>query len=117
MTRWAPRSWLPVAGGYKKIAGALWPSLKSETAYARLKNALEETKAEKLALCEVMTIMRMARDNGDTSALRYIATELGFGLIEVDPKEEADDLTRQIAQSLDGINKRMARLEKLRERA
>lgn len=105
------------AGGYKKVAGALWPSLKSETAYARLKNALDDSKAEKLSLCEVMTILRMAADNGDASVIRYIAGEFGFGLVEVDPKEETAELQRQIADGLDALNKRMARLERLKERA
>lgn len=104
------------AGGYKKVAGLLWPSLKSETAYARLKNALDETKAEKLALCEVMNIMRMAADNGDSSAIRYIASEFGFGLVEIDPKEEGDEIQRQIAEGIDALNKRFARLERLQGR-
>jgi hypothetical protein len=104
------------AGGYKKVAGKLWPSLKSETAYARLKNALDETKAEKLALCEVMNILRMAAENGDSSVLSYVAGEFGFGLVEVNPKDEAVELQRQIADGMDALNKRFARLERVQGR-
>jgi hypothetical protein len=45
-----------------------------------------------------------------------MASEFGFGLVEVNPKDEAVELQRQIAEGMGTLNKWFARLERLQGR-
>jgi hypothetical protein len=44
---------------FKQVACALWPNLKPESAYARLKNCLNPEKDEKLDLSEIKLLCRV----------------------------------------------------------
>lgn len=84
-------------GGAKKVAEMLWPVLarsKPETAYTRLKHALNADKAEKLSPDEVLTIARAAADVGDWSIPQYIARELGCEFTAL-PRAEAKKRARK----------------------
>ncbi len=74
-------------GGAKRAAALLWPSMKPETAYTRLRHCLTEEFPEKLAPDEVMLLMRRARDAGDHSIIQYLGLELGYEVRPFDPNE------------------------------
>lgn len=44
--------------GFKKCAAHLWPDLKPETAYAKLKDCLESRGSERLKFGQVIELMR-----------------------------------------------------------
>lgn len=81
------------AKGFKAVAAALWPSLKQETAYARLKASLNPDKSEKLTLDEIAFICRFT---GRADPLFYLADELNFMRPEpLVPRDEAAHLLEQ----------------------
>ena len=75
------------AGGAKKVASKLWPSLDSTSANARLRAGLNPDHAQKLCLLEVLMILRLAMEAGDSSVMQYLARELGCELKVLSPAE------------------------------
>lgn len=87
---------------FKQVAGALWPTMKLDSAYARLKSCLNPTKDEKLSFSEVIFI---CRETGQLDPLFYACDELS--LHRPTPKAPADEkvelmlsIQRQQAQLL-----------------
>lgn len=87
---------------FKQVAAALWPSMKMDSAYARLKNCLNPTKDEKLSFSEVIFI---CRETGQLDPIFYACDELS--LHRPAPKAPADEkaelllsIQRQQAQLL-----------------
>lgn len=78
---------ISAAGGTKRVAEILWPALKRETAYTRLKHCLDPEKADKLSLGELLMIARLAREHGDHSIARYFGRDVGY---EIKPLADAD---------------------------
>jgi hypothetical protein len=79
------------AGGTKKVAELLWPTLKPETAYTRLKHCLDPDKADKLSLGEFFMIARLARAAGEHSIARYFGHDAGY---EFKPIADAENEKR-----------------------
>lgn len=86
----------------KAVASALWPSMKMDSAYARLKNSLRPDKDEKLSFAEVIFI---CRETGCFDPILYACDELS--LHRPTPKAPADEkvelmlsIQRQQAQLL-----------------
>jgi hypothetical protein len=101
-------------GGWKKAAGLLWPTMKPESAYARLKACVDDGKAEQLKLDEIVGLGRLARDAGDLSMARYLAAEWGLAEPVVrDPVDQADELRREVRDLLVAANQRLARIERV----
>lgn len=63
-------------GGYKNVAMWLWPHLKQETAYARLKNCFRDDKDERLSWEDRKRIMRRAHDAGCHDAMYRLCDDL-----------------------------------------
>jgi hypothetical protein len=68
----ALRSAIESGKGYKATAAYLWPSLKPETAYARIKACVNEDKAEKFAFSEIIALCNF---NGRFDPLMYACDE------------------------------------------
>lgn len=66
-----------VAGGVKRVAGKLWPTLSQSSAEARLRCCLNPDHAQKLDLNEFLAIAKLGRDCGDTGLCEFLARELG----------------------------------------
>lgn len=75
------------AGGTKRVAGKLWPTLDSTSATARLRSSLNPEHAQKLDPAELLAIARLGKDAGDNSLMDFLARELGY---EVKPLAPAD---------------------------
>lgn len=75
------------AGGWKVVAGKLWPAMKPEAAYTRLKHSLNEDRAEKLSPEEAMLVARLGRDAGCHAVMEFQARELGYELRPLTPAE------------------------------
>lgn len=74
-------------GGAKRASALLWPAMKPETAYTRLRHCLGEEFPEKLSPDEVLLLARHARTAGDHSVMQYLALELGYEVRPYDPDE------------------------------
>jgi hypothetical protein len=57
---------------WKQVAHHLWPSMKMDSAYAKLKNCLGESGDEKLGVGEALEIMRFC---GEYDLLYHLADE------------------------------------------
>lgn len=77
-------------GGYKKVGYMLWPNMKMESAYARLKNCLERDKPEKLAPDELATLVREGRKAGCHAIPEFMADDAGYD--RPNPKEPEDQI-------------------------
>jgi hypothetical protein len=105
-------------GGSKVVGVALWPAKGIEAAQRYLLSCLNADRAEKLSPAEVMYVMRMARDKGCHAGMQYTAATLSYSMpIPVEPKDEADDLRRQLLEMGKRLEAGFARLEKLEQRA
>lgn len=91
---------IQAVGGYKKVAGMLWPQLKIESAYARLKNCLRDDKDEKLDPSELLLIKRWARDEGARHTLDFELRECHCGPSQpIQPETELTQLLRDHARN------------------
>ena len=75
------------AGGVKKVAGSLWPSLDMASASSKLRSALSPDHAQKLCLTEFMLVWRLSKEAGDNSITNFCAREIGFEAVEIAPAE------------------------------
>lgn len=98
--------------GYKKTAMHLWPSMKPESAYARLKAATHNSDY-KLDMAEVMVLCTF---NGRYDPLYWLCDETMHGR---PAQRAASDVAKSIVAQLDetmvNATRLMARLEALRE--
>lgn len=78
----------------KVIASDLWPGLKMDTAYSRLRGCLNQDRPEKLTADEHLAIARLC---GEFDFLHYAAQELQHSRPEpVAPEDARDQLNRQV---------------------
>ena len=102
------------AGGVKKVSAALWPTLDTASATARLRGALNPDHAQKLCPLELMSIARLAKAAGDHSVMQYLARELGYADPQsVEPADQAQALDTEIRDLLTQVNARLARRERI----
>lgn len=68
------------AGGTKRVAGKLWPTLDHTSATARLRCCLNADHAQKLDPDELLAIARLGREAGADCVMQFLARELGYEL-------------------------------------
>lgn len=101
-------------GGHKKVAGMLWPVMKLDSAYARLKNCLRDDKAEKLEFCEIIQIIYWAKDFKSFATINYITDTGGFERAKPrDPEDAKDELKRAFIESVKYQQQILKRFEEL----
>jgi hypothetical protein len=93
------------AGGMKRVAAKLWPTLDSTSATARLRSSINIEHAQKLDPEELSMIVRLAKEAGDSSIMEYLAREHGYEIKPLAP-EEAKRQERRV--------RRLALLEELK---
>ena len=104
---------IQAAGGFKRVAGLLWPSLKPDSAYARLKACLDDGKAEKLTADEIFAIAKMAREKGCHAFAQFAGSELDYEFKPITPEDQAAELQREFiaaTNTLRAIGDRLTRL-------
>lgn len=100
---------------FKTVAQWLWRTRKAETAYARLKACLDDSKPEThLNPEELLAIKQKAAEFGGLATVRYEAQECSLTQpLRVEPEEELTRLLRERNRQLQESNRLQARLEKL----
>jgi hypothetical protein len=102
------------AGGFKKVAGVLWPSDSSGA--AKLRNALNPEQPHKLCPEEVLQIKRLAQEAGSTETIQFEAQQLGYVCTWIDPEDEAERIERENNEMLKRLIRNQERAESLRAR-
>jgi len=105
---------IAAAGGFKAVAGKLWPAENPTTAATKLRNAINPDQAQKLCPEEVMQIKRLAQLAGSTATIQYEAQQLGYAVTWIEPEDELERIERENNELLKALTKRMERAEQLR---
>jgi hypothetical protein len=105
------------AGGYKTVAGKLWPNMKQASAYARLKSCIDEHKDEKLDPEEVHSIAKLAKAaTGASSYLQYTGQELECEFTHIEPEDELTQMLRTYLDRDEQQARLKPRIDKLIEK-
>jgi hypothetical protein len=108
---------IAAAGGFKAVAGKLWPAESSTTAATKLRNSINPDQPHKLCPDEVLQIKRLAYEVGSTATVDYEAQQLGFQPTWIDPKDQAEELRRETRDLLAQVLRNQERLDRAEERA
>lgn len=102
-----------VLGGAKKMGHSLRPDVAPDQAGAWLKDCLNRERREKLALSQVMTVLRMAHDIGYHGPLQFIVGEIGYAATPIEPQDELATLQRTFNASVSMQRQLVERMERL----
>ena len=99
---------------YKKVALHLFPYLKPESAYARLKACLNSEKDERLTVEQALEICKLCARH---DLLMYMCDRLGLTRpVRKVPEEEQGVLVQKIDAAAATLSKAMEQLERMRSR-
>ena len=105
------------AGGSKVVAAALWPAKAArnlDDARRYLTACLDHERAEKLSLDELLHVLRAARERGCHTGMEFLAQALSYAEpVPIEPKDEADELRRQVLSMGRDLQAKLARLEQI----
>jgi hypothetical protein len=107
---------IAAAGGFKVVAGKLWPAENPTTAATKLRNAINPEQAQKLCADEILQIKRLAQEAGSSATVQYEAAQLGYVVTWVSPDDEAERLERENNEMLKRLLRNQDRAEQLRAR-
>lgn len=108
---------IAAAGGFKAVAGKIWPVESAGIAAQKLRNAINPDQPHKLCPDEVLQIKRLAYEQGSTATVDYEAAQLGFQAHWIDPKDEATELRKDVRSLLADVTRKLDRIERADERA
>lgn len=99
---------------FKDIALSLWPEMKADSAYAKLKNGLRPDSRERLSADQHIFIANLI---GEYDFLFYIAQGCHHSKPEyITPEDEAEQLQRQVLQMGVELKQALNRLDALTAR-
>lgn len=102
------------AGGSKVVGHKLWPEKTVDAAQRHLANCLSDTRSERLSPDQVLLVARLARERGCHAYMHFLAVQLGYAEpVPVAPRDESDELRRQLLESTRNMQAMMQRLEAL----
>ncbi len=94
---------------FKECAALLFPHLKPESQYARLKNCLNPERDERLTLGQIIAMCRFC---GSYDALYFMADELQHSRPEMKrPEDEKAALQREFIESVKHLDRLGTRIE------
>jgi len=101
-------------GGYKKVAGWLFPNKPLTTAYSHLKNCLRDDKPEKLDPHELVLLLQKAKDAGAHDLMHFMADAGEYERPKVmKPQDEVAQLQRQYIDAARDMQKIAERIERV----
>jgi hypothetical protein len=102
------------AGGSKVVGHAVWPEKTVDAAQRHLLNCLNEGKAERLTPDQVLLFAKLARLKGCHAYAHHVAQSLSYGEpTPIEPRDEADELRRQVVEVGKSLQTMLGRLEAL----
>lgn len=101
-------------GGSKVVGSRLWGGKAVDAAQRHLLACLNESKPERLDPQQVLTILQWSKAIGYHGGMRFLCHEAGYAEpVPVAPRDEADDLRRQVLEMGKALQSALARIEKL----
>lgn len=101
-------------GGSKTVGVALWPAKGVEAAQRQLLACLNPERNEKLGPDEVLHLLRLARERGCHAGMQYLTEALSYAEpVPIEPKDEADELRRQLLEMGRDLQSKLSRLEQI----
>lgn len=107
---------IAAAGGFKVVAGKLWPSESPTTSATKLRNAVNPDQAQKLCAEEILRIKLLAKEFWSTATIDFEARQLSFKVDWITPEDELERITRENNELLKSITRNMEREEQLRSK-
>lgn len=102
------------AGGSKQVGPLLWPEKAPDAAQRQLLDCLNDDRPQNLTPAQVLLVLRMARDRGCHVGIQYLAAALSYAEPQpIEPKDEADQLRREVVEGMRVLQATMQRLEQL----
>lgn len=100
------------AGGSKAVGPALWPEKAPEAAQRLLLDCLNDDRPQKLSPEQVLLVARLARDRGCHAYARHVCAALSYAEpVPVEPRDEADELRRQVLEMGRQLQVALSRLD------
>lgn len=113
----ALKSAIKALGGYKVVGKALWPELLMETSAQRLRDSVNPERRDKLSPEQFIFILRLAREKGFHATMDFVAFDLGYKAVPVDPATQEAELQERFINAVDGltaIQSQLQRIQRLR---
>jgi hypothetical protein len=104
-------------GGFKVVAGKLWPAENPTTAATKLRNAINPDQAQKLCPDEILRVKRLAKEVGSYATVTYEARELGFDFAWIQPEDEAARIQRRATELMEQLTRELKRSNSLLEQS
>lgn len=98
-------------GGNKVVGHLLRPDLPADGGW--LKDCLNPERREKLALSQIIKILRLAPDAGYHGPVQFICGEMGYSVQVIEPADEVAELQRAFVQSVSTQRSLIDRIERL----
>lgn len=100
-------------GGTKVVGHCLRPDIAPDQAAPWLKDCLNIERREKLALSQILKILRMAHDAGYHAPAQFLAGEMGYMVQVIEPVDELAALQRTFIDSVSTQKALIERMERL----
>lgn len=104
-------------GGIKKVGLLLFPDKSVDAAARYLLDCVNHTRQEKLALTQIMMLLRLAHQAGYHTAYAWLSAECGYEIKPITKIEEVDRVTSVVEQSTKTLISALAVLERLQRQA
>lgn len=104
-------------GGIERVGPLLFPDKSVDAAARYLLDCVNHDRQEKLALTQIMMLLRLAHEAGYHTAYAWLSGEIGYDVKPITRAEEVDRLTSVVEQSTKTLASALATLERLQRAA
>lgn len=109
----ALKSAIKALGGYKVVGKALWPELLNDTSAQRLRDSVNPDRRDKLSPEQFIFILRLAREKGFHATMDFVAFDLGYKAVPVDPSTQEAELQERFINAVDGLTAIQSQLQRI----
>ena len=103
-------------GGPKAVGSMLWPDKPLADAARYLNQCLDQDRAEKLSLSQLVFLMQKAGEKEIHTAIHFLCDACGYQTpARKDPETEYQTLQREFIQSANRLDDMMKRMERLKD--
>ena len=98
-------------GGSKQVGPLLWPEKTPDAAQRLLLDCLNDDRPARLTPEQLLYVLRLARNRGCHIGMQFLAAELSYAEpVPIEPKDEADQLRRQVVEGMKALQASIDRL-------
>lgn len=110
----ALRAVVEAIGGFKKVGAQLWPEKSVEDAGKLLRHCLDEDRAEKLSLGQLLLILKEGRKVNAHDAVDFLCQQAGYQEPDpIEPEAEQASLMRDAIAHVKEMRQLVERMEAL----